>query len=297
MKQLTFRHKTHITLACFLAPAVLIYSLLFLGPVLSSFYYSLTNWNGFTATMGFVGLRNYRDMMDDAAFVAALKNTAVFAVWVVILQNALAIPLAIALDSGIRSKNVLRVIFFAPAVLSPLVVGYTWMYIFNPNSGLLNTFLRSIGLPSWEQVWLGDPKFAMFCIITMVIWQFTGYSMVIYLANLQTIPSELYEAANIDGAGRWNKFLRITFPLLAPAMTINILLSTIGTLKAFDLIYVTTNGGPFHATETLTVLIFESAFKDNNFGYGTAIGVVMFLIIFVVSLLQLLVLRRREVSS
>lgn len=296
MRSLNFRQKLHLAYACFLAPAVIVYTVLFLGPVLSSLFYSLTNWNGIDRTMDFVGLRNYQELLADKAFLAALKNTLKFAVLVVILQNAMAIPLAIVLDTGIRSRNLLRVIFFSPAVLSPLVVGYTWLYIYEPNQGLLNAVLRELGLDSWTQSWLGDPQIALLSIVFIVIWQYTGYSMVIYLANLQTIPKDLYESAGMDGAGKWQRFRHITFPLLAPAMTINVVLSTIGTLKAFDIVYVTTKGGPYHATETMTTLMFSTAFGEDSFGYGTAIGVVIFVIILAISLLQLSLLRRREVA-
>ncbi|UKS27951.1 sugar ABC transporter permease [Paenibacillus sp. HWE-109] len=296
MRSLNYRHKLHLALACFLAPAVLVYGVLFLGPVLSSLYYSFTNWNGINQTMSFVGLRNYSDLLSDKAFLAALQNTLKFAVLVVILQNAMAIPLAIVLDAGIRSRNLLRVIFFSPAVLSPLVVGYTWLYIYEPNQGVLNTLLRQFGLDAWTQSWLGDPQIALISIVGIVIWQYTGYSMVIYLANLQTIPKDLYESAGMDGAGKRHQFWHITFPLLAPAMTINIVLSTIGTLKAFDIVYVTTKGGPYHATETMSTLMFSTAFGSDSFGYGTAIGVVIFAIIMGISLLQLAILRRREVA-
>lgn len=287
--------KEHLVFACFIAPALIVYSMFLLGPVLGSFFYSLTNWNGLYQTMDFVGLRNFSNLLDDKVFGQAIRNTLVFTLFVVIIQNGLGVPLALAMDSKIRSKQILKTVFFVPAILSPLVVGYTWMYIFEPQNGVLNILLRTLGLSAWEQSWLGDPQFALFSIVLMAVWQFSGYSMVIYLANLQTIPGELYEAAGIDGASGWQKFKSVTFPLLAPSITINVVLSSIGTLKAFDIIFVTTKGGPFHATETMTTLLFSTAFTKSSFGYGTAMGVVMFLFVFAISLVQILLLRRREV--
>ncbi|MFX3635985.1 MAG: carbohydrate ABC transporter permease [Candidatus Pristimantibacillus sp.] len=295
MFKLTMNKKEHLVFACFIAPALIVYSMFLLGPVLGSFFYSLTNWNGLYQTMDFVGLRNFSNLLDDKVFGQAIRNTLVFTLFVVIIQNGLGVPLALAMDSKIRSKQILKTVFFVPAILSPLVVGYTWMYIFEPQNGVLNILLRTLGLSAWEQSWLGDPQFALFSIVLMAVWQFSGYSMVIYLANLQTIPGELYEAAGIDGASGWQKFKSVTFPLLAPSITINVVLSSIGTLKAFDIIFVTTKGGPFHATETMTTLLFSTAFTKSSFGYGTAMGVVMFLFVFAISLVQILLLRRREV--
>lgn len=288
--------KEHVGWAAFIAPAFLIYTVIFLGPVITSFYYSLTNWNGFYKTMDFVGLRNFAHLATDGAFHKALRNTFWFTLLIVVLQNGLAIPLALALDSKIKSKSALRAVFFTPAILSPLVVGYTWMYIFQPQNGLLNGLLGIVGLGSWEQSWLGDPQYALYSLVTIVLWQYVGYSMVIFVANLQSIPGDYYEAADIDGAGAWRKFRNITLPLMAPSITINVVLASIGSLKAFDIIYVTTKGGPFQATETITTLLFKTAFTQSNFGYGTAIGVVMFFIILVISVIQIAVLRRREVG-
>lgn len=297
MGKLSFRVKENMWWMAFIAPAFILYTLIFLGPVITSFYYSMTNWNGFTKTMDFIGFGNYERLFSDQSFMKALRNTGILAALIVILQNGLAIPIALAMDSKIKTKSVLKVVFFAPAIFSPLVVGYTWLYIYEPQNGLLNAFLRGIGLSGWEQSWLGDPAFALYAIVVMMLWQYVGYSMVIFLANLQTIPGDLYEAANIDGAGGWRKFRYITFPLLAPSMTINIVLASIGSMKTFDIIYVTTNGGPFGATETITTLLFTTAFKKDSFGYGTSMGVIMFLIILVISVIQILVLRRREVSG
>jgi raffinose/stachyose/melibiose transport system permease protein len=293
--KMTMSRKEHFILAGFLAPAIIVYTTFLLGPVLGSFFYSLTNWNGLYQTMDFVGLRNFVNLMEDGVFAKAIRNTMVFTVFVVLIQNAIGVPLALAMDSRIRSKQVLKTLFFVPAILSPLVVGYTWTYIYEPQNGVLNTILRTVGLTGWEQSWLGDPQFALYSIVVMAVWQFSGYSMVIYLANLQTIPGDLYEAADIDGAGKWQQFKSITFPLLAPSITINIVLSSIGTLKAFDIIYVTTKGGPYYATETMTTLLFSTAFTKSSFGYGTAMGVVMFFFVFIISLAQILLLRRREV--
>ncbi|SDS02971.1 raffinose/stachyose/melibiose transport system permease protein [Paenibacillaceae bacterium GAS479] len=296
MQKWSLAKKEHLVWAAFIAPAFLIYTIIFLGPVITSFYYSMTNWNGLYKTMDFIGLRNFVELTSDEDFLNALRNTFWFTLFIVIFQNGLAIPLALALDSKIKTKSMLRAAFFVPAILSPLVVGYTWSYIFQP-AGLLNVLLDKLGLTAWQQSWLGDPKYALYSLVVIVLWQYVGYSMVIFVANLQTIPADYYEAADIDGAGGWRKFTAITFPLMAPSLTINVVLASIGSLKAFDIIYVTTKGGPFHATETVTTLLYQKAFSESSFGYGTAIGVVMFFIILIISFLQIVVLRRREVGA
>lgn len=280
----------------FYCPALAFAILFFIYPVLSSFYYSLTDWDGVQNTSQFIGFDNFRKLTGDGKFFTAMRNTFIYSVCVVSIQNVAALILAVALDSSVRTRNALRTAFFTPAVMSALVVGYTWTFIYNPLFGVLNTLLTNIGLEFLALDWLGDPKLALGSVITITIWQFTGYSMVIFLTGLQGIPTELFEASSIDGTNGWQKFYHITFPLIAPAVTINVLLSMIGTMKAFDLIYVTTQGGPGYATETIATVLYSEAFQTNRMGYGTAIAVVLFLIILVLSLIQLTILRRREVT-
>jgi raffinose/stachyose/melibiose transport system permease protein len=187
--------------------------------------------------------------------------------------------------------------FFAPAVLSPVVIAFLWKYMFNPDpdSGL-NALLGFLGLGFLQQNWLGDPGVALWAVGLTVVWQFAGYSMVIFLAALQGIPRELEEAAALDGAGRWQRFRHIVFPLLAPAMTINLTLSTIGGLKLFDQVFAITGGGPGYATETLSTLIYKQAFVFGLYGYSTAVALVLTLLVSALALLQVRYLRSREVA-
>ena len=177
-------------------------------------------------------------------------------------------------------------IFFAPAVLSTLVVGYLWSYIMAPTDyGLLNRILIGIGL---EKVnWLGNPNLALFSILFTQTWQWIGWAMVIYIANLQSIPQELYECSKIDGANGWKTFWKITFPMLAPSITINCVLSIIGGLKVFDVIFAMTGGGPGHATETITTVLIKRGFTECQFGYASAIAVILFMIIAFIASIQL----------
>lgn len=296
MEQLSgLRKNQNFISLLFYAPALVFTVVFFIYPVVSSFYYSLTNWNGLDQTIHFTGPANFLELIKDGKFYWGIRNTLLYAFFVTVIQNSAAIALAVVLNTSLKTRNILRTIFFAPAVLSALVVGYTWSFIYNPLFGVLNSMLTKIGLGGWAQDWLGDPRLALGSLIVVTVWQFTGYAMVIYLAGLQGIPEELYEAGAIDGTTSWQKFQHITFPLIAPALTINVLLSMIGAMKTFDLIYVTTKGGPGYATETMTTLLYNQAFQTNRMGYGAAMAVVLFLIILVLSLIQLKTLRKREV--
>jgi raffinose/stachyose/melibiose transport system permease protein len=215
----------------------------------------------------------------------------------VIVQNTIGLLLALGVHTLIRTRHVLRTVFFAPAVLSPVVLAFLWKYMFNPapDAGL-NALLGFLGLDFLQQNWLGDPSVALWAIAITVIWQFTGYSMVIFLAALQSIPAELEEAAALDGAGRFQRFRHVIFPLIAPAVTINLTLSTIGGLKIFDQVFAITNGGPGYATETLSTLIYKQAFVFGQYGYSTAVALVLTLLVASLALLQLRYLQSREVT-
>ncbi|OCT12862.1 hypothetical protein A8709_21255 [Paenibacillus pectinilyticus] len=281
----------------FILPALLIFSIFIVIPMMSSVYYSLTNWNGLDPAISFIGLDNYRKLLHDSEVWIALKNTIVFAVLVTIFQNVLSLLLALLVDGSRWYYRYLRVVYLIPALLSALAIGYIWSYLYNPVFGIINTVLEDIGLGQLAQDWLGDPKWSMYSIVFTNIWQWAGITMIIYMAGLQAIPADLYEAANIDGSNKWQTFTRITFPLIAPAFTINMMISIIGSFKVFDIIYVMTKGGPGTTTESLAILLYKKAFNFNEMGYGTSIAIVMFLIILVISIFQLSFLRKREVEA
>lgn len=281
----------------FMLPAFIVYSLFVMVPMLGSFYFSFTDWNGLNPKYNFVGINNYQALIHDSEVWIALKNTIVFAVLVTVIQNVLSLLLAVLVDGSSWVKRFLRVVYLIPALLSALAIGYVWSYLYNPVQGVINMALQNIGLENWGQDWLGDPKWSMYSVVFTNIWQWMGLSMIIYLAGLQAIPGDLYEAADIDGASNWSRFVKITFPLIAPAFTVNILISIIGSFKVFDIIYVMTKGGPGTATESLAILLYKKAFNFNEMGYGTAIAIVMFLIILIISIFQLRILRRRELEA
>jgi raffinose/stachyose/melibiose transport system permease protein len=280
----------------FAAPALAIYGLIVLYPSVAGAVYAFTDWTGI-GSAHWVGLENFKTLFTDDQSFGALVNTLKLTVVVVIVQNCIGLLLALGVHTSIKSRNVLRTVFFAPAVLSPIVLAFLWKYMFNPapDAGL-NAMLGFLGLDFLQQNWLGDPSVALWAIAITVIWQFTGYSMVIFLAALQGIPQELEEAAELDGAGRVQRFRHVIFPLIAPAVTINLTLSTIGGLKIFDQVFAITNGGPGYSTETLSTLIYKQAFVFGEFGYSTAVALVLALLVAGLALFQLRYLQSREVT-
>ncbi|GAA4617116.1 sugar ABC transporter permease [Actinoallomurus liliacearum] len=259
--------------------------------------YAFTDWSGI-GDKSFNGLANFRTLFGDERAVGALRNTLLLTVAIVIVQNGVGLLLALGVHARIKSRTALRVIFFAPAVVSPVMIAFLWKYVYNPDPHAgLNGILGMLGLGGLRQDWLGDPSLTVWSVAGMVVWQYAGYSMVIFLAGLEGVPPELHEAAMIDGAGRWQRFRYVTWPLLAPSLTINVMLSTIGGLKLFDQVYAATGGGPGYASETLSTVLYKQAFVYGKYGYSTAIALVLALFVAAVSLVQIAYLRRREVTA
>ncbi|WP_405150148.1 sugar ABC transporter permease [Sphaerisporangium sp. NBC_01403] len=276
----------------FAAPALLVYAAVVLYPSIAGVVYAFTDWSGIGGDMSFVGLSNFRAILDDEQALGSLGNTLLLTVAIVVVQNGVGLLLALGVNTKIRSRALLRVVFFSPVVVSPVMVAFLWKYIYNPDPG---TGLN--GLLGLRVDWLGDPSVALWSVAGMVVWQYAGYSMVIFLAGLEGVPKELHEAAMIDGAGTFQRFRYVTWPLLAPAVTINLMLSTIGGLKLFDQVFAATNGGPGYATETLSTVLYKQAFVYGKFGYSTAIALVLALFVAAVSFVQIYYLRSREVSQ
>ncbi|MFE2538841.1 carbohydrate ABC transporter permease [Actinacidiphila glaucinigra] len=277
----------------FAVPAMLLFAFVVLVPSARGVYYAFTDWDGLDPNFSFVGFDNFTGLLDDPDAVQAVWHTLLIAVSVTVIQNAFGLLLALGVNSLIKTRNVLRVLLFAPAVITPIVTAYLWRNLLGP-SGAVNSLLGAVGLDSLRQDWLGDPQLALWSVVGVIVWQFGGYSMVIFLAGLQSVPKEVHEAADIDGAGPIRRFWSITRPLLAPAFTINLMLSIIGGIKLFDQVYALTGGGPGHATDTLSTLIYKDAFTLGEFGYSIALAVVLTIIVAVASTGQYLVLARGE---
>jgi raffinose/stachyose/melibiose transport system permease protein len=240
-----------------------------------------------------IGFGNFTTMVNDATARQAIWHTLLIAVAITVIQNGVGLLLALGVNTMIKSRNVLRVLLFAPAVVTPIVTAYLWRNLLGPD-GAVNSLFGAVGLASWQQDWLGDPQLALWSVVGVIVWQFAGYSMVIFLAGLQSVPKEIYEAAAIDGTGPVRRFWSVIRPLLAPAFTINLMLSIIGGIKLFDQVFALTGGGPGHATDTISTLIYKEAFTLGEFGYSIALAVVLTIIVAVASTGQYFFLARNE---
>ncbi|NJP96855.1 sugar ABC transporter permease [Nonomuraea sp. FMUSA5-5] len=277
----------------FVVPAISIYLFIVVVPSANGALFSFTDWNGLRPDWSFVGLDNFAAVFSDRTALDALVNTLTLAAAATIVQNVVGLLLALGVNSLVKSRYVLRVIFFAPVVLTPLVAGYVWSFLLSPN-GAVNDALRAVGLGALAHDWLGDPDTALYAIVLEIVWQFSGYSMVIYLAGLQAIPAEVLEAATIDGAGAWSKFRRVVLPLLNGAVVINVMLCLIGGLKQFDQVMAMTGGGPGTATETISTAIYKSAFSLGDFPFSIALAVVMTVVIAVLAAVQFRLTQRKS---
>ncbi|GAA2271169.1 sugar ABC transporter permease [Nonomuraea roseoviolacea subsp. roseoviolacea] len=277
----------------FVVPAVAVYVFIVVVPSVNGAVFSFTDWNGLRPGWSFVGLGNYADVLADRAARDALVNTLLLAATATVVQNVAGLLLALGVNRVVRSRYVLRVVFFAPVVLTPLVAGYVWSFLLSPD-GALNEALRAAGLGALAHDWLGDPGTALYAVVAEIVWQFAGYSMVIYLAGLQAIPAEVLEAATIDGAGAWSRFRHVVLPLLNGAVVINVMLCLIGGLKQFDQVMAMTGGGPGTATETISTAIYKSAFSLGDYPFSIALAVVMTAVIAVLAAVQFRLTQRRS---
>lgn len=278
----------------FMLPAILTILFVSLAPFLYSVAISLTDWDGISPSMSFVGLNNYKTMLTDSTLRDVLSNNVVYFIWLVGAQNVFALIIAMVLNGKFRGRNFFRATIFFPTLVSSVAVGFIWSLMYNPMAGVLTTISKILDLPTKSLIWLGDPIFAKYSIIATSIWQWAGWNVIIYFAGLQSIPDEMYEAAAIDGAGVLKRTFFIVLPLLAPAITINIVMSSIGALKLFDLPYIMTGGGPGHTSSTIAIAIYHNSFLMNKMGYGTAISLVLFVLVLIVSAVQTILLRRQE---
>jgi len=255
-------------------------------------YYAFTSWDGLTHAT-WVGLKNFRAIAADATARAALWNTLELASAFVVASNAIGLALALELNRTLKTRHVLRSIFFAPVAISPLAMALIWRWIFD-NEGALNRVLRDVGLSSLNRAWLGDPSTALWTILVVLVWQFSGLAMVLYLTGLQQIPREIYEAAAVDGASSWRCVRSVVLPLLAPAVTVSATITLVIGLRVFDQVLALTGGGPVSASETLGTQVYEQTFYLGRYGYGAAFAVLLTVLVAVLALTQLVFLRLRE---
>ena len=263
----------------FLAPALTIYSIVVVYPMLYSAYLSLFRWDGISPTKVFVGFENYVILLtQNDVFWIALKNNAIWLIAALLLPTSTGLGLAVLLNSKFRGSHLFRSVFYFPSVLSLAVVGLIWTWIYHPDLGLLNQALSAGGLKFLTRNWLSDPNIALYPVILAATWNAVGLPMLLFLAGLQTIPEELHEAAKVEGAGPMRRFLYVTFPLLRETTLIVLAITAINALKAYDIIYAMTNGGPANRTQLLSTWMYFLTYNYNQVGLGTAIAVVLFLL-------------------
>lgn len=292
-KKTSLRVKNNLVYALFVAPAVILCILFIFLPLVIGIYYSFRDWNGISVNSNFVGAKNYVNALSDKGFQGTIAFTLKYALVMVIGYNVLGLSLAMLLNMKLKLKGILRAVYFMPIVIGTATVGYLWNFI-------IGTFLPFLGktfeIALFEKNWLAYPGTAFLSLVIVSLWQGTGYYMIIYLAGLQGVPSDIMEAAEIDGAGWKDRFLRIVLPLIRPSITICLFLSIVNSLKAFDLNYSLTNGGPYGTTKTIAYQIFLDAFNADQLSYASAKAVIFSVVIGIIAIIQVKVTRRKEVE-
>ena len=280
----------------FILPAFIVYTILTVIPLVQTLGLSFTNWDGYSMShLSFTGLKNFRLVFADRSMKTALLNTCFYSIVFPLVTTVFAIPLSLVLNSGMKTKNLQRAVFFFPSVPSAIILGYLWAYILSPTgNGLLNKLLGLFGIH--PVMWLAVPKWAMFSVLLVNLWSVVGWHACIYLAQLQSIPTEYYEAANVDGATAWQKFRYITFPMLASAMTVSVMLLLLNSMKLYDLPFALTSEGPGTSTTLVSQIIIKKGCVDKSYGKATAMSAIFFVFIAVISVIQLKLMKKREVE-
>lgn len=277
--------------------ALIIYSALYVLPGLVGIGYSFTDWSSYSTEVHFVGLENFRQILgSNESYMKYIGNTLLFTVVTTVMKTGLALIFALALSKDIKLKNFHRGVMYMPSVLSILIIGLVFTSILNPKTGLLNEFLRTIGMEGLTQKWLTDPKIAFFSVMGVDVWRGTGYIMTILIVGILSISTTYYEAAGIDGAGGWKKFTKITLPLLRPTMAVTVVLNVLYGLKVFDMVYALTNGGPGHTTEVMYTAVFKQ-FSQGMYAVGTTISSIMFVFMVIIGFFMIRVLTGNEVKE
>lgn len=257
----------------FVFPAMLLFIIAVLLPIIISTYYSLLDWDGI-GKGSFVGLKNYIDLFanNTDGFIQSVLNSFILAMLSVFVQLPLALILALILARGIKCEGFFRTVYFIPVIISTVVIGQLFMKIYNPDYGMLNIILKNIGLGEYANAWLADTKTALFATFIPIIWQYIGYHMLLMYAAIKSVSPDIYEAAKIDGASNFTMATKITIPLIKPILQVCVVFAVVGSFKNFDLIYVLTNGGPLHASEVPSTMMYSTIFKKYMYGYGSSMS-------------------------
>ena len=291
------KHATKwVTIALFVLPALALYLLFVLFPIVQAAHYSLYKWNGLQPLTDFIGLKNYVTAFSTAAFTTAVSNNLLIIGLSLAIQIPFSLSLAVLLNRRFPGRAIFRLIFFLPYVLSEAITGIVFSLMLQPAS-FVDSGLERVGLGGLVQDWLGDTSFVMITLFVIISWKYFGFHMILLLAGLQGIPHEIVEAALIDGAGRWQAFRHVTLPLLGPTLRVSIFLSMIGALQLFDMVWVMTGGGPLNASGTMAIAMFKAGFKNSQMGYGSALAVIIFLFGLVLALAYQRFVLRRDVDG
>jgi raffinose/stachyose/melibiose transport system permease protein len=280
----------------FVAPALVLFVVFVLLPIGQAVYYSLFRWNGLGPLTDYIGLRNYDRVLSDPAFRGAVWHNAVLVVLSLVIQGPLALGLSLLLNQNLRGQSAFRAIFFAPYVLSEVVTAVAWLLMLQPG-GLVDRSMEAGGLDGQVQLWLADRHIVLLTLFVVITWKYLGFGILLFLAGLQAIPAELHEAAAIDGASTWQGIRHVTLPLLGPTIRIWAFLAIIGSIQLFDLVWIMTLGGPANASNTMAVYMIDRGFGRYQFGYGSAVAVVLFGIAFMCSLAYQHFVLRRDVEG
>jgi raffinose/stachyose/melibiose transport system permease protein len=281
-----------LVITAFLAPSILLLAVFLLYPLVSSVRLSFVDWNGLGNNARFTGLDNWVTLAHDTVFWRALANNAILALTSVVIELPVALVLAVLIEKAGRGSRILKILYFLPLLMSSVAIGVLFKNVYDPNFGPLNVGLRALGLDSLAQDWLGDAHCSLGATIAVVCWQNVPFYMILFLAGLSSLSSELPEAARLDGASEWTIFWRIKLPHLQGTVRTAVLLAVLGSLRYFDLIYVMTGGGPEGASEVMATYMYRTVFSSFQLGYGSTIGTAMFLIVFLVAIVAMRVSRR-----
>ena len=289
--------RTALEVLFFVGPALALFLLFVVWPMLRAVQFSTYRWSGFGPLVDFVGLRNYTAVLRNEVFTDALVHNLTIVVLSILVQLPLGLAIALLLNRRMWGQGLLRTIIFVPYVLAEVIAGVVWFQLLQPQYGVVDSLLQAVGLQGPEQGWLGTPEYALFTVFAVLTWKYLGLAVILFLAGLQGIPEELYEAAQIDGATWWQVQRRITVPLLGPTLRVWAFLSMIGSLQLFDMVWILTGGGPANATTTMATFLVTEGTKRQNYGIAAAASVVLFVVALVMALLYQFFVLRRDVTS
>ena len=267
-------------------PAVILFTVFYLAPIFISVYYSFTDFSGIGAAK-FIGFKNYQVLLNDKFFFIALKNTFIILIGITITILPLSFIVALLLEKPFRGSGVVQSMIFAPNVIAPILVGLIWLFILDPKMGMINAILRSIGLSDYQQQWIGGKTLTPYSVAFVYLWQVLGFYTTINMAGLRSIPADIYEAAEIDGANYFQRIRKITIPMMKHTIVINTILIITGGFKIFETVKQLTNGGPNHMSDVLVTYMYDTTFTSSRYGYGMAVATVSFVLCLIFSIIYL----------